>query len=109
MKGRITQFVINYLTRHLLHTVTEDDILQIANREYLYKNRKLNPEEIEMLKNEARALSESFLWKLMVKEAEYMAFISMTSHAKTSQDITWGKAIFYSVDLMKKFLAGLKA
>lgn len=100
-------FIINYLVKHLLKAVSEEDILQIVNDGYLYKKRKLTPEEVVTLREEARIMQDSFLWKLMTKEVEYLAFISMTSKAKTNDDIIWGKAIFYAIDIMRKFLGEL--
>lgn len=103
----LRMFIINYLVSHLLKAVTEDDILQRTNDGFLYHKRKLSPEEVARLKEEARSMQESFLWKLMTKEVEFMAFLTMTARAKTNDDIIFGKAVFYSVDLMKKFLEGL--
>ena len=105
---KIKHFVINYLTRNLLKAVSEDDILRIIGKDYLYHKRKLSPEEMATLREEAQMLADSFLWKLMLKEVEYVAFLTMSSKAQKSDDILFGKAMFYSADLMRKFLEGLK-
>ena len=108
MKGRIKKFIINYLTHHLLKAVSEEDILQITSGVYLHSNHTFTQEEIATLKDEAHILKDSFLWKLMTKEVEYIAFLRMTVKAQTPDDIIFGKACFYSIDLMKKFLEGLR-
>lgn len=99
---------INYLTKKLLKTVSEDDILRITSKGFLYKKRKLGSDEVATLKEEAKVLSDSILWKLMIKEVEFMAFITMTEKATKPDDIIFGKAVFYATHLMKKFLEGLK-
>ena len=103
-------YFIDRLTTKLLKAVSEKDILTMSSEGYLYHSRKLSQEEIAELKDEARMLKDSFLWKLMVKEVEYMAYMRMTYHAKMTDginDIIFGKALFYSVDLMRKFLKNL--
>lgn len=105
---RPRQFLINYLTRNLLRAVTEEDILQITSEGYLYHKKKILPDELSALKDEAAALKESFIWRLMTKEVEYMAFMTMTAKARTNDDIIFGKAVFYSVSLFNKFLENLK-
>lgn len=107
MLRKVKHILINYLTRNLLKAVSEDQILQIVNREFLYNRRNLTPEEIQSLKEEAKILRESFLWKMMNKEVEFLAYQAMTSKAKTIDDIIWGKSIFYSVYLMNIFLNNL--
>ena len=104
---KVKHYLINYLTNHLLKAVSEEDILQITEDGYLHKRRKLTPQEVATLKEEAKMMQDSFLWKLMTKEVEYMAFLRMTAHAKTNDDIVFGKAVYYSTDLLKKFLEGL--
>ena len=103
----IKLYLINYLTKRLLKCVTEDDILQIVEGSYVYRRHNLSSDEITQLKEEAKLLSESFLWRLMVKELEYHAFMIMSTKAKTNNDIIFGKALFYSGFLYRRFLEGL--
>lgn len=107
MLRKVKHILINYLTSNLLKAVSEDQILQISGRNFLYNHKNLSPEEIQSLREEAKMLKESFLWKIMTKETEFLAYQVMTSKAKTIDDIIWGKAIFYSIDLMNKFLNNL--
>ena len=107
VKNRIVSYLITYLTRNLLRAISEEDILTISSEGFLYHKRKLMPDEVSALKAEAKILKDSFLWKLMKREVEYMAYMRMTAHAKMTDginDIIFGKALFYSTDLMRKFL-----
>ncbi|MEK6829284.1 MAG: hypothetical protein AABY15_04090 [Nanoarchaeota archaeon] len=100
--------IICLLTNNLIKAVSEDDILRITREGYVYRKRKLSGEEIATLKEEAEMLKHSFLWKIMTTEIEYTAFITMSSKAKTNDDIVFGKAVFYAVYLLKTFLNNLK-
>lgn len=108
IKNNIRHRVICLLTNKLLKAVSEDDILRITSDGYMYRNRKLAPEEIATLKQEAKMLSDSFLWKIMTKEVEYLAFMLMSLKAKNNEDVVFGKAVFYAIYLLKSFLNNLK-
>ena len=95
--------ILQYLTRNLLKAVNEDDILRITSQGYLLRNRKLTPEEIISIKEEAKSIRESELWRLMTTELEYVAFIRGRK-AKTDEDNLATHYLFYNIDLMQQFL-----
>src|SRR3990167_11049233 len=102
MLGR--KMLINYLVRKLVKPVSEEEVLLRAGKDYLLNSRKLPPEEVSTLQDEARAFRESLMWKLMKNELEYVAFRHITDMARTPEDILWGKAVFYASNLHQKFL-----
>ena len=108
MQGRIKNWLINYLTGNLLKAVSEEDILRITNKGFFINKRKLTPEEIATLKDEADSLSNSFLWKIMTKDVEFMAFLQMSKQATKPDDIIFGKAMFYSLKILRDYLERLK-
>ncbi|HEC65054.1 MAG TPA: hypothetical protein ENI23_07165 [bacterium] len=95
--------ILQYLTRNLLKAVNEDDILRITSQGYLLRNRKLTPEEIISIKEEAKSIRESEIWRLMTTELEYVAFIRGRK-AKTDEDNLATHYLFYNIDLMQQFL-----
>lgn len=105
--GRIKHIVINKLTKHLLKALTEDDILQMTNEGYLVNGRKLTVGEMRQLEDEAKELQGSYLWKLMTRELEFHAFRRMSDQARTDGDIVFGKAMFYNLSLLRRFLKNL--
>jgi len=105
--GRIKTFIVNYLTKNLLVALSEEDILQITSEGYLLGKRKLSPEELEQLRAEANEIKDSYLWKLMKKEIEYHSFLRMAHKAQTEKDLIFGKAMFYNIDILQKFLNNL--
>ncbi len=95
--------LLQYLTKHLLKAVNEDDLLRITSEGYLLKNRKLTPEEIVNIKEEAKSIRESEIWELMKTEMEYVAFIRGRK-SKTDEDNLATHYLFYNIDLMQQFL-----
>ena len=107
MIGTFKNYLLLRLTKKLLRVVLEEDILQVTNQGYLVNNRRLSPEEVAVLKEEARLLKDSFLWKMMLNEVEYLAFIKMSYRAARPEDIIHGNAMFLAVDTLRKFLKNI--
>ena len=105
--GRLKNYLLTRLTKRLLRIVTEEDILRISGKDFLVGERKLTPEEIAALKEEARTLKDSFLWRMMTREIEYLAFLKMSYRAARPEDIIHGNAMFYSLDMLRKYLKNL--
>lgn len=105
--GRIKHIVITYLAKRLLKVITEEDILQRTSREWLLNKRKLETDEVALLKEEAVALKESAVWQHMTTELKWLANKKMFDHARTNDDIVFGKAMLYNQDMMEKFLDSL--
>ncbi len=104
---RLKLFVINYLTKHLIRAITEEDILVISGKDWLYKNRKLTAEEILLLKEEAQSFNTSTLYRLMYNELRFQAMKQMADDAVNIDDIIFGKAMLYSISLEKKFIRNI--
>lgn len=103
----LRHLVITELTRNLLKAVTEDEILQVANRRWIIGSKKLSADEVETLKAEADVLRDSFLWKLMTNEVKYLAGLTMLDKAKLPEDMYFGKAMVYSIEMLNRFLERL--
>ena len=97
---------MQWLTRHLLKMVTEDDIIRITSDGYLLNGRKLPPEVVSSLKAEAREIKESELWKYMCNELEYVAFVRGRK-STTDMDNYATHSMFYNLDLLNQFLNNL--
>ena len=104
MKGRLKLIVINHLVRHLLKAISEEDILHRTSQGWFVNKRKLERDELTILRDEAEILKDSQLWKLMQKELTWLANLRMFEHSRTAEDLTFGKAMLYNQDLGRKFL-----
>lgn len=106
MKGKLQHIVINYLAKHLIKAVSEDDILRITSTGYMAGKRKLERDEINLLREEANAWRESLIWDYMKKEVEWIAFVRGRK-ATSEKDTYASNAMYYNLDLMQKFLDNL--
>ncbi len=106
--NKLRFWVLKRLTRGLLNAITEDDILQITSQGFLLNKRLLSPEEVSAIKEEAKLFGQSSLWRLMTREIGYLAKQSMFERAKTYDDLMFGKAMLYNLDLLRKFFERLK-
>jgi hypothetical protein len=102
--GRIKHLVTNFLIKHLLKTVTIDDLFRKEGRDWYIGRHKLDAEELEALKEEADNLLTSEIWRLLSQEILWQSNLSMFEKAKTDSDMLFGKAMLYITELQRKFL-----
>jgi hypothetical protein len=100
----IKRKLVAYLVKNLLAAVSERDILTITNRGWFTHNRRLTEEEVNQLKDEARALKGSVLWTMMANEVRYLANINMFEKGDTPNATTFGRAMLYNLQLLEQFI-----
>jgi hypothetical protein len=98
--------IVQYLTKNLLKMISEEEILQVTSNGYLYGKRKLGPEEVATIRSEARDFKESDVYRFMVLELEYLAFIRGRK-STSDMDNYATLMMFHNIDLMNKFLDNL--
>lgn len=108
MLKRFRHIVINYLTRNLLKAVTLEEILVMSSREWIIGTHQLSQEEIIELKEEANAFHGSMLWSLIKKDLRYGATLQRYDHAKTADDMLFGKAMTYSIAQIEVFIKNMR-
>jgi len=102
----LKKIILMYITKNLLKMVNEDDVLKVTSKGYLLRNRKLTPEEVASLREEAKIFRESELWTLMRTELEWVAFVRGRK-SKTNEDNLATHYLFYNVDIIEQFLRNL--
>lgn len=108
MLKRFRHIVINYLTRHLLKAVTLDEILVMSSKEWMLGKHKLTQEEVIELKEEAAGFHGSMLWSLLKKDLRYGATLQRYDHAKTVDDMLFGKAMAYSIAQIEVYIKNMR-
>lgn len=96
--------LIQYLVRNLLAAITEDDILTVTNKGWFYHKRKLTPEEVTQLQEEARSFKGSVLWNYMSNEVRYLANLQMFEKGISAENTVFGRAMLYNLQLLQQFL-----
>lgn len=100
--------IIQYLVKHLLVAITEDDVLTLTNRGYYLGKQKLTPEEVTHLKEEVNSFKESILWKLLKNEVRFMANLRMFEKGISSEQTIFGRAMLYNLEIIEKFIERCK-
>lgn len=96
--------LIAYLTRNLLVALTSDDLLTITNKGVSLGKKRLSPEEVAQIKEEARQFSNSYVWKLMSNEIRYEANLRMFEKGIIPENTTFGRAMLYDLGILETFL-----
>ena len=104
-KLRAMHFVTVWLVKNLLKAVHEDELLTTTSRGWYVGSRRLRPDEISLLKQEARELKGSYLWRLMSRDIKYIAYLRATNKARTSEDLLYSNAMYYNLELLETFIS----
>lgn len=108
------KIIKNWLLKHLLCAVTEQDVLSILQdrlgktiRLYLGKEQITDGEYLTLLE-EAKFLEKTRLWSILTNSLAEQAKLRMFEQAKTSEDLYFGKAMLYCIDTQKKLIDRIK-
>lgn len=95
------QKTLNKAVARLFCYVTKDDILTISGTRVFYKNNELTEGEVKALCEEAMYFSKTHLFKMLQEEMKYQATKKMYLESQTIHDLTWGKLLLYTSDILK--------
>lgn len=108
LKKYLKRKAVNFVTKHLLKTIQEEDVLRIrGNNDIICKGKRLNREELDALKAEAEFLKKSVALKLILLDLEYLANQTMFAKSMSFDDMQFGKAQLYVIDILKKKINNL--
>ena len=109
MKKYLQKLFIKYLVHNLYNSIDVDDILQFTKKNgIMYRGVELTKEEVEALKEEATRFQKSVLWKLIHRQLKWTANERMLLHAKNDEDLFFGRAMIYNIQLIEDFIESLK-
>ena len=99
---RLRYWVANWLLKHLFNAVTEDDILKVDGRHLTFRGQPLSQVQVAELKSGAESLQRLHFWQLLTAELQHEANRMMFEKSKTVDDLLFGKAVLYTIEVMKK-------
>lgn len=110
MKNKLRRWLINYLTKHLLHAVDESMVITESTPDangisyYLLNGDRIPVAELKRLKQESVYLKETQIWKIfqetLKSHAHKMIFINSTNY----DDVLAGKLMLYNLNVQKKIV-----
>jgi hypothetical protein len=101
------RWILNKLLKSLFNAVTDDDILSFRGGQLFRGKKALNTFEAEELINGAQALQNMRIWKQLTDEMKWIANDRIYNKSITTNDLTFPKAVLYTVDVMSRKLESL--
>lgn len=103
IKRWLNDKAIRLVTKHLLNTITEDDVLRTTkNGGILCKGKPLSREMLDQMQNEAEYIKNSITFKLLMDDMRYLANQTMYERSSSFEDMRFGKAMLYLIDVLYK-------
>lgn len=108
IKKLILRHATHFVVKHLLKTITEEDVLRpAANGGIMVRGKVISREQQEQLEAEAEYIKNSVTMKLLLKDMEYLAHQTMFEKSSSFDDMLFGKAMLYVIDILKKKIHNL--
>jgi hypothetical protein len=101
------RWLLNKLLKHLFNAITEDDFLTFRDGQLFLGKKPLNNEAVGELQSQASLIKNLKLWELLNSEMKYGAQEMMFNKALSYQDMTAGKWMLYTLDVMNSKLTNL--
>jgi len=106
--NKIKLIAINWVVRNLLKSITEEEVLRPDKKGgIIYRGRTLSKEMRDRLQDEAEMLENSYTLKFILEDMEYLANKTMFEKSSKFDDLLFGKAMLYTIDVLKKKIHNL--
>ena len=107
--NRIKVKIANYLLKHLFNTVTADDILVYNPNDKTFQvaDKTLPAGDKQDIISGARSIKNMYVWKMINKDMKYQSNKAIYEKSENVDDILFGKAILYTLDVIDRKLKKL--
>ena len=100
------------LCRVIFHPITAEDILGIEfngmKPVVMFRGKEMDKEQISLIKENAENFEKSILWKFIENRIKYTAQEKMFPLSSVDNDLLFGKAMLFELDVMKQVLKEIK-
>jgi len=104
---KIKIHILNFLLRHLFNALTEADVLVVSGKSVIIQGEVVSPEIRTEIISGARMLQQLAFWKLLRREMQIEANRRIYLKSLTQDDLIFGKAVLWTIDLMEKKIDNL--
>jgi hypothetical protein len=96
--------LLNYCLGHLFNAVTEDDYFyeDAVNKKLMIGNIPASDQKLKNFKAEAQFMLQSELYPQLLKDLQYTANKKMFINSNNVDDMIFGKAVLFCIDVMHK-------
>lgn len=97
----LQKHLMKFMVREVFATITVDDILRIkAPNVWEWKGKEVPAETVVQLQTQAKAFSESLLWKMLKAELQWHAAKNLLEDGKTSADVRAAQLLGYLTTIL---------
>ena len=97
----------NYLLKNLFNAINEEDILKYQKGKFIIKGTPLDTRATGNFVSQANSILKSQLWKHLTDDLKYIANQRMYEKSTTIDDLIFGKAMLYNLDILENKLKRL--
>lgn len=105
---RIKNRLLNLLLKHIFNAVTEEDILVKKGDKMCIGNKVMTIQNVNSFKSSADMLLRDELFKQLLVDMKHKANEKMFKKAVSIEDLVFGKAMLYTIEVMELRLKSLK-
>lgn len=81
--------------------------MRLVDGKFMLRGREVTKEEMKVIKQDADIFKNSLIWNVLRRELQLAANERMFDKSQTIEDIVFGKAMLYNLDLIDKKLKNL--
>lgn len=107
MKKYLKRKLINLLVKHLYKFVTVEDVLVQTKNGFFINGKKIETKYIKELKGQSKIILDLEAYQLIRRELIEVSNETMFSKSKDFDDVMFGKAMLYCLDLLHQKLTKL--
>ena len=97
----------NYLLKNLFNAIGEDEVLKYQKGKFILRGKLLDDRATGNFVNQANSIVNSQLWKHLTDDLKYIANQRMYEKSTTIDDLIFGKAMLYNIDILENKLKRL--
>ena len=97
----------NYLLKNLFNAIGEDEVLKYQKGKFILRGTPLDDRATGNFVSQANSILNSQLWKHLTDDLKYIANQRMYEKSTTIDDLIFGKAMLYNLDILENKLKRL--
>lgn len=99
---------LNYVVKDLFNAITDEDVLRVDKQGVMYIGDNRIPSEVRnSLIEGAKAILAHEAWDILTKQMQLAANKRMYEESTSVDDMIFGKAMLYTIDVMQRKLYNL--
>lgn len=100
----------NLLLKKICNVVIDDDLIKydVKSDRFNFKGKWLDVNSLRNLKEEAKLIKSTMLWKIITNSLREEARLTMNEKAKDFNDMMFGKMALYVIALQEKIIDKFK-